>query len=353
MTDWILDNMATSVLVLDDQLQLVYMNFATEMLFAHSFRQSKGIAFADLAHPPDTLLNMLQQTLDNGHGFTERGLCFASNGHTIKVDCTVTPVIHEQNPPKLLIELQHVDRQLRISREEHLLLQQDTARSLARNLAHEVKNPLGGLRGAAQLLEREFNDSELTEYTRIIIREADRIGRLVDHMLGPTQPPDYQAVNIHEILEQVRRLVLAENGDRIHIEQDYDPSIPPVNGDLDQLIQAVLNIMRNAINALNNTLGTQSDGQIILRTRIQRQHTIGHIRHKLLLRVDIIDNGPGIPEPLQEKIFYPMVSGQDSGTGLGLSIAQLIVNQHGGLIEFSSQPGETIFTLLLPLGESR
>lgn len=336
--------MTTSLLVLDHNLHLVYMNSAAEMLFAHSFRQAKGIAFRDLAHPPDKLLVSMRSSLDNGHPFTERELCFTvSSGQIIKVDCTVTWVAHPDSPPQLLVELEQIDRQLRINREENLLAQQDTSRALVRNLAHEVKNPLGGLRGAAQLLEREFSDDSLKEYTRIIIREADRLRNLVDRMLGPTRPPTYEQLNIHEILEQVRRLVLAETGNTLEIRQDYDPSIPNVRGDYDQLIQAVLNIVQNAVHALNGK------GLIILRTRIQRQQTIGHTRHKLLARLDIVDNGPGIPHSLQEQIFYPMISGQETGTGLGLSIAQLIVNQHGGLIEFSSQPGATTFTLLLPL----
>jgi len=341
---WILDSMTTSLLVLDRELRLVYMNSAAEMLFGHSFRQSKGIALRDLAHPPETLLQSMQASLDSGHPFTERELCFTvSSGQIITVDCTVARSLRSSCEPELLIELQHVDRQLRINREEHLLAQQDTSRALVRNLAHEVKNPLGGLRGAAQLLEREFSDDNLKEYTRIIIREADRLRNLVDRMLGPTRPPDYRPVNIHEILEQVRQLVEAETGKTLEIQQDYDPSIPQLLGDFDQLIQAVLNIVQNAVHALD------SKGIILLRTRIQRQQTIGHTRHKLLARLDIVDNGPGVPAPLQEKIFYPMISGQETGTGLGLSIAQLIVNQHGGLIEFSSHPGKTTFSLLLPL----
>ena len=341
---WILDSMNTSLLVLDNRLKLVYMNSAAEMLFAHSFRQCKGVFFKDLAHPPKELLELMRNAVANNHPFTEREIGLTTSAEqSIRVDCTVTPVQTPDQQTTLLIELQHVDRQLRINREEHLLAQQDTARALVRNLAHEVKNPLGGLRGAAQLLEREFSDESLKEYTRIIIREADRLRNLVDRMLGPTRPPDYQPINIHEILERVRQLVRAETGERIDIQQDYDPSIPPINGDFDQLIQAVLNIMSNAVHALGGA------GRILLRTRIQRQQTIGHVRHKLLARLDIIDDGPGVPAHLQEKIFYPMISGQDSGTGLGLSIAQLIVNQHGGLIEFSSRPGETAFTLLLPI----
>jgi two-component system nitrogen regulation sensor histidine kinase GlnL len=230
-----------------------------------------------------------------------------------------------------------------MNREEHLINQQNIARILIRNLAHEIKNPLGGLRGAAQLLEQEFSDDNLKEYTQIIIGEADRLRNLVDRMLGPMSLPVCGEINIHEVLERVRSLVLAESGSGIHMEQDYDPSIPPLTGDTDQLIQAVLNVVRNAVQALEN------EGVITLRTRIQRQCTIGHKRHKLVVRLDVIDNGPGISEDRLEEIFYPMISGRIDGTGLGLSIAQALISQHGGLVECQSRPGETIFTLLLPL----
>jgi len=246
-----------------------------------------------------------------------------------------------------------VDWRLRINREEHILAQHHTTRALVRNLAHEIKNPLGGLRGAAQLLERELPDPALREYTRIIIGEADRLRGLVDRMLGPNQPRAYDEVSIHEILERVCGLVEAEANSGIRIERDYDPSIPPVWGDADRLIQAVLNVVRNAVQVLDRR------GIITLRTRVQRQYTIGSKRHKLVARLDVIDDGPGIPSEWQEQIFYPMISGRPNGTGLGLSIAQNIVNQaqnivnqHGGLIECVSRPGETVFTLLLPLGKT-
>jgi two-component system nitrogen regulation sensor histidine kinase GlnL len=242
-----------------------------------------------------------------------------------------------------LVELLQVDRHLRIAREENLIAQQSTARALVRGLAHEIKNPLGGLRGAAQLLERELPDESLTEYTRIIIDEADRLQLLVDRMLGPNSLPNKRELNVHEVLERVRALVQGELPAAIRIQRDYDPSIPPLQADRDLLIQAVLNIVRNAVQALGES------GVITLRTRTQRQFTIGSRRHRLVARLEIVDNGPGIPPELIEQIFYPMVTGRSDGTGLGLSIAQSLVNQHGGLIECASRPGETVFTLLLPL----
>lgn len=341
---YLLDSMLTSVLVLDSALLVRFMNLAAEMLFALSFRQAQGQRFPSLAHCPDSVLLALQQCLGEGHPFTEREVPLTLPGeHTITVDFTVVPLLAPPAPPELLVELRQVDRQLRISREEQLLAQHNTTRLLIRNLAHEVKNPLGGLRGAAQLLERELQEPALREYTGIIIGEADRLRNLVDRMLGPSRLPRRAEVNIHEILERVRSLVLAENGAELHIVQDYDPSIPSLLGDADQLIQALLNIVRNAAQAI------EGRGSVVLRSRIQRQCSIGPRRHKLVVRIDVIDDGPGIPESLREDIFYPMISGHTQGSGLGLSIAQILVNQHSGLIEFTSRPGETVFTLLLPL----
>ncbi len=214
---------------------------------------------------------------------------------------------------------------------------------MIRGLAHEIKNPLGGLRGAAQLLERELPDPQLTEYTKIIIDEADRLQNLLNRMLGPNTLPNLRETNIHHVLERVRSLVLAEAPPGIEITRDYDPSIPNLNADSDQLIQAALNLVRNAVQALGQ------HGSIILRTRAQRQITIGHERHRLVLTLEVIDNGPGIPQEIQERIFYPMVTGHANGTGLGFSIAQSLINRHGGLIECTSEPGNTIFRILLPL----
>jgi len=341
----ILDNLTVAVIVLDRKLRLVFMNQAAEMLFAISLRQARGVGLHNLATGADVIIHGMERCLQSGHPYTERELhLFLPGERPITVDCTVSPIVEQDVAIELLVEMRQVDQQLRIHREEHLLSQHSVSRLLIRNLAHEIKNPLGGLRGAAQLLEREFPDDTLKEYTRIIIHEADRLRNLVDRMLGPTHLPVRGEVNIHKILERVRSLVLAECGDSVQIERDYDPSIPPLTGDTDQLIQAILNIVRNAVQVLNAT-----GGVIVLSTRVQRQYTIGHKRYKLVARLDIADNGPGIPEEIRDNIFYPMITGRTDGSGLGLSIAQVLVNQHGGLIECSSRPGETIFTLLLPL----
>jgi two-component system nitrogen regulation sensor histidine kinase GlnL len=258
------------------------------------------------------------------------------------VDYSVTPIIEAGVMQGLLVEMNQVDRQLRIAHEEHLLDQQQIARALVRGLAHEIKNPLGGLRGAAQLLERELPDAALREYTRIIIGEADRLQGLVNRMLGPNSRLNLRPVSIHEALEHVRALIQAE-APALSLQRDYDPSLPDLSADRDMLVQALLNVIRNAVEAV------EGRGQITLRTRSARQILIGKRRHRLVARIEVVDTGPGIPADLLEHIFYPMITGKAQGTGLGLSIAQSIINQHGGLIECQSQPGHTVFTLTLPL----
>jgi two-component system nitrogen regulation sensor histidine kinase GlnL len=255
----------------------------------------------------------------------------------------VTAVDGGQGRRELMVELNRLDRLLRISRDESLLAQQKATRELLRGLAHEVKNPLGGLRGAAQLLEKELHDESLKDYTRVIIEEADRLQTLVNRILGPNSMPRKQSTNIHEVLERVRSLMLAEKHNNLTIVRDYDPSIPNLMVDPDQLIQAVLNIVRNACQALDG------NGQIILRTRVLRKFTIGNQNHRLVACISIIDNGPGIPPELKEQIFFPMITGRAEGTGLGLSIAQSLIHQHHGLIEHDSEPGKTVFSIILPL----
>ncbi|MGZ4995810.1 MAG: nitrogen regulation protein NR(II), partial [Methylobacter sp.] len=251
------------------------------------------------------------------------------------------PLLKNEQVNEILVELQQVDSHLRISKEERLLTQQNTARLLVRGLAHEIKNPLGGLRGAAQLLDLELTDPELKEYTRIIIAESDRLQGLMDKMLGPNKLPNKKALNIHEVLERVRQLVQVESS--LTIKSDYDPSIPDILADKDQLIQAILNIAKNAVQALNGK------GDITIKTRIHRQVTIGRKRYKLAVKCDIIDNGPGIDADMMNQIFYPMITGRADGTGLGLSIAQALINQHNGLIECTSEPGNTVFSIFLPI----
>lgn len=340
----ILESLSTAVLLLDADLHISYLNPAAEMLFAHSAKRCEGLSLQELVTCEDDLFQRLERAMRETRSFTERELILGIGGdRKVTVDCTVTPQIDPGQPRELLVELIQVDRHLRITREENLIEQNQAVRQLVRGMAHEIKNPLGGIRGAAQLLERELASEDQKEYTRIIIGEADRLRALVNRMLGPNNLPQYRSTNMHHVLEHVRSLVLAEDYPDLNIQRDYDPSIPEFEADPEMLIQAVLNIVRNAVRAM------EGQGEVILRTRAQRQFTIGQKRHKLVIRVDVIDNGPGIPPEMMETIFYPMVTGHADGTGLGLSISQSLVNLHGGLIECKSQPGNTVFTILLPL----
>ncbi|WP_269471109.1 nitrogen regulation protein NR(II) [Sulfuriflexus mobilis] len=340
----VLEYMNTAVLVFDAELRLNYLNPAAEMLFAVSARQMVGTSVQELLPAEPTFRENLHQALTTGQGMTERELTLMLNSEKkITVDCSVTSIRGEAEDDLVLVEIMQVDHHLRISREERLQAQNLATRALVRGFAHEVKNPLGGLRGAAQLLEGELAEESLKEYTQIIIGEADRLQKLVDEMLGPNRLPKKSLVNIHEILERVRSLVLAEMPEGVQIKRNYDPSIPEFTADRDQLFQAILNIVRNAIQAV------EGKGIIELSTRIERQFTIGNVRHRHVLRLDISDDGPGIPEDMIQKIFYPMVTSRAEGTGVGLSISQSLISRHDGLIECSSSNEGANFRILLPL----
>jgi len=344
----LLDHLSTAVLVLGSELQPEYLNPAAEGIFgigSQRLRDTRHIR--ELIHDPETV-ELLEHALEHGAPFTKRKAELHLPDHRIiTVDYTVTPLILQRSPA-LLLEIQSLDRLMRISREEALLSAHDTSRNLVRGLAHEVKNPLGGIRGAAQLLTAELQDQpDLCEYTEIITAEANRLCNLVDRLLGPTALPHMQSMNIHEVLEHVATLIQAETSGQLPIDRDYDPSIPAVEGDREQLIQAILNIMRNAMQALQSAPAAKN--RILLRTRVQRHFTIGRHNHRIVCRVDIVDNGPGIPTDITERIFYPMISGRSDGTGLGLTIAQNVISLHQGLIECDSQPGATQFTVYLPL----
>ena len=346
----ILDNLKTAIILVEPNLTVSYLNPAAEALLAVSRLRMTGHSVTKLFfEPEDAMINLLD-AINNFNAYTKREAQLSlQTGEKITVDFAVTPVYETSGRKSLIIELQPLDRLLRISREEGLFSSQEHARVLIRGLAHEIKNPLGGLRGAAQLLARELPDDSLNDYTNIIIEEADRLRNQVDNMLGPNQSLNMEPTNIHEVLERVRHLVEAEGCGSVHIVRDYDPSIPELIADREQLIQATLNIVRNAVQALQQQNVSIEDPRIILRTRTMRQFTIGSHRYKLVCRVDVIDNGPGIADSVREAIFLPMVSGRPEGTGLGLSISQSIINRHRGLIECSSEPGNTVFTLNIPL----
>lgn len=343
----VLENQSTAVVLLNASLELEYMNPSAEMLFEASSRQIRRLSIDSWFQPGDDELMALRDSLDSGHPYTRRESRIRTcSGHELTVDYSVNP-LPMRDSSVLLLEIQARDRLMRIEREEELLTRHATARNLVRGLAHEIKNPLGGIRGAAQLLERELAEPSLHEYTQVIIEEADRLRNLVDRLLGPRKLPRMEKLNIHAILERVCSLVNAESAGSVQIERDYDPSIPEFDGDAEQLIQAVLNIMRNGMQALSS--GDEEKPTIQIITRALRQITLGTEKHRLVCSVRIVDNGPGISDEILHQIFYPMVSGRAEGTGLGLSIAQSIINQHQGLIECHSLPGETSFEILIPL----
>jgi len=340
----ILDHLSSAILLFDSELKLIYINTSAEVLLTDSAHHLMGLSALEIfkGSEPMLLVNIQQAAATQEH-LMARALLLNRSSQSITINLSVTPILKNDQFNELLVEFQQVDNHLRISKEEQILNQQNTARLLVRGLAHEIKNPLGGLRGAAQLLDMELDSPELKEYTRIIIAESDRLQSLMDKMLGSNKLPNKKPLNIHEVLERVRQLVQAEASGNLVIKPDYDPSIPDLQGDKDQLIQAILNIVRNAVQA------TDGKGNITIKTRIQRHLTIGRKRYKLVIKCDIIDDGPGIDPDMITQIFYPMITSRAEGTGLGLSIAQSLINQHNGLIECASEPGNTVFSIFLPV----
>jgi len=346
----LIEHQSTAIVCLNIAHNVLYMNQAAEMLFEVSARQITGHSIRDIIRCDDATCERLQHVQSTGAPYTEweRTLTLA-NGKYLSLDWTITPLRIADQDDQLLLEILAVNPQASAIREEKLRDQQAISRELVRGLAHEIKNPLGGLRGAAQLLAGELHDPALHEYTDIIIQEADRLRNMVDRLLGPNRPPKKTALNIHEILEHVRNLLLAEAGDSVHVERDYDTSLPEIQADREQLIQATLNLVRNAMQACRQQ---PEKTHIILSTRIARQVVIGEARYRLALSVEITDNGPGIPDALRERIFYPTVSGRPEGSGLGLSIAQALIIHHNGTITCDSRPGHTTFRLLIPFETS-
>jgi two-component system, NtrC family, nitrogen regulation sensor histidine kinase GlnL len=344
--DALLEGLTTAVIGLDSELRVNSLNAACESLFGVSRRIAQGQPLASALPQFQPHAERLREALDAGTGFIERELALARPGERpITVDCTVTPQLMGRKPG-LVVELAPQDRHLRNARDELLAAQFDASRELIRGLAHEVKNPLGGIRGAAQLLEREFPDSQHREYTRVIIREADRLQNLVDRLLGPSRPPRRERLNVHEALEHVRKLVEAEAPAGVTVVRDYDPSIPDLTADREQLVQALLNLARNALQAVGDS------GRLTFRSRARRQVTIDGVLHRLVAVTEIEDDGPGIPDDMIEKIFYPMVTTRAGGSGLGLPIAQYLVHGHGGHVECRSRPGCTVFAVSLPLEDA-
>ncbi|HEX6136844.1 MAG TPA: nitrogen regulation protein NR(II) [Casimicrobiaceae bacterium] len=344
-----LELLATAVLLLDDARRVLYANPAAENLFELSRRKLAGRALADLFGDCAALEAAIDRAIATGASYTEQELELAPGGRRpLHLACTVSPI--DAGGAALLLEFRHIDQQLKIAREERLLEQQQANRELIRSLAHEIKNPLGGIRGAAQLLERELDRPTLAEYTQVIITEADRLRSLVNRLLGPHRAPAYRRINVHEVLVRVKGVVQAEFP-AMPIVCDFDSSLPELDADYEQLMQAALNIVRNAAQALAG--GAAAAPEIRLTTRVARGVTLARRRHRLAIAVAVEDNGPGVPASIRDRIFFPLVSGREGGSGLGLTIAQTLITQHGGTIGCESVPGRTVFTVLLPLGVER
>jgi len=337
-----LDLLSTGAVVADADSIIQYVNPAAETLLGISGILLAGGQVEQVFERSPELLAAIRTARLSQETVIEYELDVVVSGHpSIRLGCSISPL--EAPQQGVLLELRAVDPQLRIARLEQARLQQEANRELLRNLAHEIKNPLGGIRGAAQLLEHELPRESLREYTQVIIKESDRLQSLMERLLTPHRTPRFGAVNIHEVLERVRSLILAETPTGIKLRRDYDISLPEIRADSEQLIQAVLNIARNAVQAMHG------QGEIIFKTRVARQITLESRRHKLGLRVEIIDNGPGIPDEIREQIFYPLVSGREGGSGLGLAVAQTLVAQNHGTIDCESRPGHTMFYIFLPL----
>ncbi len=338
--------LATSVAVVRDDGTVLFVNAALEDARGISRRVLVGSHFPDSFSQPAHLRTALAGAGDREFAALRYDAWLLRMGREpLPVYVIVTPT----EGPEMVVELQPLEQQTRKDREERLAELAQANKELIRNLAHEIKNPLGGIRGAAQLLEMEMDSAELTEYTQVIIREADRLQSLVDRLLAPHRRPHVVGdVNIHEVCERVRSLMLAEFPKGLTVVQDYDTSIPEFRGDSEQLNQAVLNIAHNACQALGERIA-QGDAILTFRTRVARQSTFGRQRYRLALELHVIDNGPGVPDSIKDRIFFPLVSGREGGSGLGLTLAQTFVGQHHGLIECDSQPGHTDFKILIPL----
>lgn len=345
----LLEQLTTAVLVLDEDLRVAFLNPAAEALLGHSAGHVTGSALDELLRCGDHgLTPRLSAYLLTGRPYTEHEVSVqTSSGQRVVVDCTATPIFDGPLAPAALIELRRVDRELRIRAENRQLLVHRASREMIRGLAHEIKNPLGGIKGAAQLLAAELTDPGQREALEVILQEADRLRALLDRMLGPSVRPVKRELEIHRVLEHVRRLIESEAPPGVVVSYDYDPSLPPVQADWDLLVQAVLNLARNALQAVG------ASGRILFRTRIRHRLTIGRNTYRLGVQVEIVDDGPGVPAELAERLFYPMVSGRPEGTGIGLSIAQMLLAQHGGLIEFESEPGHTVFRMLIPVANGQ
>lgn len=345
------DQLTTLVAVLAEDGVVLFANAALEDAVGLSWRSIEGARFQDYFSEAAELQHALDGMRQNSFAALRYDAQLKRHGNTHAEMLPVHVIVAQTEwPGELIAQLLPQELQVRQEREERQADQVRANKELFRNLAHEIKNPLGGIRGAAQLLEMEMASPEMREYTQVIIHEADRLQMLVDRLLEPHRHPQVMGeVNIHEVCERVRSLVVAEFPQGLKVERDYDISIPEFRGDREQLIQALLNIVRNAAQALTERMASSGDARIVLSTRVVRQVTIGKHRHRLALELHVIDNGPGVPASIKDRVFLPLVSGRDGGSGLGLTLAQTFVQQHHGLIELDSAPGCTDFRILIPL----
>jgi two-component system nitrogen regulation sensor histidine kinase GlnL len=345
------DYLATMVAVVEPDGRCLFANAAFEEVLGLSRRSVLHESIFDWFVDPTVLKDIVGSVARNEYATSRlqsdlRRHLHVSVGEPLPVQVIATRLDHAD---LVLIELVEIEQQTKQEREERALDQAQANKELIRNLAHEIKNPLGGIRGAAQLLQMELEAKSLTEYTQVIIHEADRLQALVDRLLAPHRRPHLVGdVNVHEVCERVRSLILAEFPKGLKVWRDYDTSLPEFRGDREQLIQAVLNIAHNAAQALGERIAA-GEAVLTLRTRVARRVTINRHLHRLALVLHIEDNGPGIPEAIRDRIFYPLVSGREGGSGLGLTLAQTFVQQHQGTIECESEPGHTVFKLLIPL----
>ena len=341
-----LDLMASMIWVIDLGGEILFANTAVQDLLGLPRQLFWGQTLREWLEQPAELDRALQAARQGEFAVLRCDNLLRVGPDSVLVHMVVAPV---EGSARVLVEMLPIEQQTRQEREGRLMEQAMANKELIRNLAHEIKNPLGGIRGAAQLLQMEVESRDLIEYTQVIIREADRLQTLVDRLLESHRKPRVVGnVNIHEVCERVRALILAEFPQGLRVQRDYDTSLPEFRGDLEQLIQTVLNIAHNAAQALAERIRA-GDAQITMRTRIARQVTLGKQRYKLALELHVIDNGPGIPPALKDRLFLPLVSGREGGSGLGLHLAQTFVQQHLGLIEFESEPGRTDFKILIPL----
>ena len=341
----VLGNLSTAILVLSDGDNIVFANQAAENLLKESATQMQGQRLIALIINGEELVEIVSQAAMTNKTFTRRRMqLLLPRKDNFTADVTVTPV---PDKGQILVELIPMDRYLRIDRDAAIQEHYDVTRQMVKGLAHEIKNPLGGIKGSAELLARELADKSLEEYTDIIIQETNRLTSLLDRMLGPNTQAEKTLISVHQVLERTANLIELE-AKNLEIIRDYDPSIPEFFIDPELLLQAVLNVARNSMQILETT----PDPELTFTTRIERQFTINGRRHKVVVRVDIKDNGPGVPQEIQEQLFYPMISRRPGGTGLGLTFAQSIIAQHNGMIEFESEPGDTTFSIIIPLEQA-